>query len=40
VCVFPHEVKYCSFKIYEELCWNLDGDCVEPVHCKMTNLLC
>jgi hypothetical protein len=36
--VFPYVVENCSFHVYEELCWNLDGDFIEYVECfgKMT----
>ena len=30
---FPYEVKYCLFKVYKELCWNFDGDCIVSVDC-------
>ena len=33
VVVFLHEVDYCSFQVCEELCWDLDGDCIESVDC-------
>ena len=26
-------VKYCSFKVYEKLPWDIDGDCIELVDC-------
>ena len=31
--VFPYEIKDCSFPVFEELCWNFDGYCVEFVDC-------
>ena len=30
---FSYEVEYCSFKVYEELCWDFDGDCIESINC-------
>ena len=30
---FPYEVEYCYFEVCEELCWDFDGDCSEPVDC-------
>ena len=29
--VIPDEFGNCSFKRYEELIWNFDGDCIESV---------
>ena len=29
--VFLYEVKYFSFKVLEELCWDFVGDCTESV---------
>jgi hypothetical protein len=29
----PYEVDNCSFHVYEDLCWNFDGDCIESVDC-------
>ena len=31
--VFPYEVENCSFKVFKELWWNFDGDCIESVDC-------
>ena len=31
--VIPDEFKNCSFQIYEEFIWNLDGDCIDYVDC-------
>jgi hypothetical protein len=30
---FPHEVENCPFKVYKELCWNFDGNCIKSVDC-------
>jgi hypothetical protein len=30
---FPYKVESCPFKTYKELCRNVDGHCVESVHC-------
>jgi hypothetical protein len=27
----------CSFYVFEELCWNFDGDCIESVDCFQQN---
>ena len=29
--IFSYEVDYCSLKVFEELCWDFDGDCIESV---------
>ena len=29
--VFPDESENCSFRVYEELCWDFDGDCIESI---------
>ena len=29
--VFSYEVNYFSFKVYEELCWDFNGDCIESI---------
>ena len=29
--VFPYKVEYHSFKVCEELCWDIDGDCIESI---------
>jgi hypothetical protein len=31
--VIPDEFADCSFKFFEELSWNLDGDCIKSVDC-------
>jgi hypothetical protein len=31
--VFPFEIENCSFNVFENLCWNFDGDCVDSVDC-------
>ena len=31
--VFPYEVEYCSFEIFEEFCWDFAGYCIESVDC-------
>ena len=31
--VFPHKVKYCSFKVCKGLCWNFDEDYIKSVDC-------
>ena len=31
--VFPYEVDYCSFNVFEKLCWEFDGDCIESIDC-------
>ena len=31
--VYPYKVEYCSFKVCDGLCWDLDGDCIESVDC-------
>ena len=36
---FSIEVDYCSFKVCEELCWDLDGDFIESVDCLLLRLL-
>jgi hypothetical protein len=30
---FPGELENCSFHIFEELCWDFDGDCIESIDC-------
>jgi hypothetical protein len=30
---FPGEFENCSFHVFEELCWEFDGDCIESVDC-------
>jgi hypothetical protein len=30
---FPAEFENCSFHIFEELCWDFDGDCIESIDC-------
>jgi hypothetical protein len=30
---FPDEFENCSFHVFEEFCWDFDGDCVESVDC-------
>jgi hypothetical protein len=29
--VYSDEVENCSFHVFEELCWNFDGDSIESV---------
>ena len=29
--IFPYEVEYHSFEIFEEFCWDFDGHCIESV---------
>jgi hypothetical protein len=29
--VFPYEIKTCYFHVFEESCWNFDGNCIESV---------
>ena len=31
--VFPYVVEYCSCKVFEELCCDFDGDCIESIDC-------
>jgi hypothetical protein len=31
--VFLFEVDNCSFKVYKNLFWNFNGDCIEAVDC-------
>ena len=28
---FPYEVEDCSFEVFEEFCWDLDGDYFESI---------
>ena len=30
---FPDEFEICSFQVFEELCWDIDGDCIESIDC-------
>jgi hypothetical protein len=30
---FPDEFENCSFYVFEELCWNFDGDYIESIDC-------
>jgi hypothetical protein len=30
---FPDEFENCSFHVFEELCWDFDGDCIGCVDC-------
>jgi hypothetical protein len=30
---FPDEIENCSFHVFEELCWDFDGDCIESIDC-------
>ena len=30
---FPGEFENCSFYVFEELCWDFDGDYIESVDC-------
>ena len=30
---FPDEFENCSFHVFEELCWNFDGDRIESIDC-------
>jgi hypothetical protein len=30
---FTDEFENCSFHVFEELCWDFDGDCIEFLHC-------
>jgi hypothetical protein len=30
---FPDEFENCSFRVFEELCWDFDGDCNESIDC-------
>jgi hypothetical protein len=30
---FPDGFENCSFPVFEELCWDFDGDCIESVDC-------
>jgi hypothetical protein len=38
--VIPDKFQNCSFKTYEELTWNFDGDCIESVDCFVKMGLC
>ena len=29
--LFFHIVEYCSLKVYDEFCWDFDGDCIESI---------
>ena len=31
--LFLYEVECLFFNFYEELCWDFDGDCTEPLDC-------
>jgi hypothetical protein len=31
--VFPYEGENGSFKVFNKLCWNFDGDCIKSVDC-------
>ena len=31
--VLPYEEQYCSFEVWEELCWDFNGECIESVDC-------
>jgi hypothetical protein len=30
--VVPYEVENCYFHVFEELCWNFGGHCIEQPH--------
>jgi hypothetical protein len=30
---FPYNLENCSFHVFEELCWDFDGECIESVYC-------
>jgi hypothetical protein len=30
---FPDEFENCSFYVFEELCWDFDGDCIKSIDC-------
>ena len=30
---FLDEFDNCSFHVFEELCWDFDGDCIESIDC-------
>ena len=30
---FPDEFENCSFHVFEELCWDFDGDSIESIDC-------
>ena len=30
---FPDEFENYSFHVFEELCWDFDGDCIESIDC-------
>jgi hypothetical protein len=30
---FPGEFENCSFHVFEKLCWDFDGDCIESINC-------
>jgi hypothetical protein len=31
VFAFLDELENCSFHVFEELCWDFDGDCIESI---------
>ena len=31
--VFPYEADYCSFKVCEELCWDINEGCIDSIDC-------
>jgi hypothetical protein len=30
---FPDEFESSSFHVFEELCWDFDGNCIESIDC-------
>lgn len=34
---FPEELENCSFYVFEELCWDFDGDYIESIDCLWQN---
>jgi hypothetical protein len=34
---FPDEFENCSFHVFEELYWDFERDCIEPVYCSWWN---
>ena len=30
---FPDEFEKCSSHVFEELCWDFDGGCIESIDC-------
>ena len=34
---FPDEFENCSFYVFEELCWDFDGDYIESIDCLWQN---